>query len=91
MEGRPMVHDEDMMDVDQKAGASTNRGDPSIESLQQDIGTAFHLCKTCKVLPLNKREKKKMSIFCFFFTALMFWNLRVNTSFQIYSTYDIWA
>ncbi|KAL1988295.1 hypothetical protein VTN96DRAFT_270 [Rasamsonia emersonii] len=46
MEGRPMVHDEDMMDVDQKAGASTNRGDPSIESLQQDIGTAFHLCKT---------------------------------------------
>lgn len=87
MEGRPIVHDEDMMDIDQKAGASTNRGDPRIESLQQDIGTAFHLCKTCKVPPLKSKERKKR---CPFVTALMFWNLCVNT-FHIYSTYDIWA
>ncbi|KAL1962828.1 hypothetical protein VTN77DRAFT_9103 [Rasamsonia byssochlamydoides] len=45
MEGRP-IQDEDMMDVDHKADTSVNRGDPSLESLQQDIGTAFHLCKT---------------------------------------------
>lgn len=55
MEGRPIVQDEDMMDVDEKAGIPANSGNPSLESLQQDVGTAFHLCKTCKTLPLEKK------------------------------------
>lgn len=41
--------DGDLMDIDPKADGPTTHGDPSSDSLQQDIGTAFHLCKTCKV------------------------------------------
>jgi hypothetical protein len=54
MERRTMSVDEDMMDIDEKADIFISRGDPSLDSLQQDIGTAFHLCKTCKVLPLTQ-------------------------------------
>ncbi|GAM41478.1 hypothetical protein TCE0_042r14628 [Talaromyces pinophilus] len=45
MEGRPSATDVDMMDIDSKADNSTLR-DSSLDALQQDIGTAFHLCKT---------------------------------------------
>jgi hypothetical protein len=64
MEGRSIVKDEDMMDVDQKAGDSSNGADPSLESLQQDIGTAFHLCKTCKALPLKEKYVYSFLFFC---------------------------
>ena len=47
MEGRPSATDVDMMDIDSKADNSTLR-DSSLDALQQDIGKAFHLCKTGK-------------------------------------------
>lgn len=47
MEGRPSATDVDMMDIDSKADTSSFR-DSSLDALQQDIGTAFHLCKSGK-------------------------------------------
>lgn len=37
------------MDLDYKATSSTQEEELSLAALQQDIGTAFHLCKSCKV------------------------------------------
>lgn len=37
----------DAMDLDSKENDGTS-GDLTLESLQKDIGTAFHLCKNCK-------------------------------------------
>ncbi|OKL60018.1 hypothetical protein UA08_04595 [Talaromyces atroroseus] len=45
MEGWPASADVDMMDVDSKMDSSLIR-DSSLDALQQDIGTAFHLCKS---------------------------------------------
>lgn len=47
MEGRPSATDVDMMDIDSKADNSSIR-DSSLDALQQDLGTAFHLCKSGK-------------------------------------------
>lgn len=44
--GLPSSADADMMDIDSKA---PRLDDPSIDALQKDLGTAFHLCKTGKV------------------------------------------
>jgi hypothetical protein len=46
-EGWPLSADVDMMDVDTKVDNSLIR-DSSLDALQQDIGTAFHLCKSGK-------------------------------------------
>lgn len=43
------IKDEDAMDIDQKASNLPDDGAYSLESLQKDMGSAFHLCKTCKV------------------------------------------
>ena len=45
------IFDEDAMDVDQKVTSASSETEPTLASLQQDIGTAFHLCRTCKVFP----------------------------------------
>lgn len=45
--GWPSAADVDMMDVDSKGDNSFLR-DSSLDALQQDIGTAFHLCKSGK-------------------------------------------
>lgn len=46
--GLPSSADADMMDVDSKVPRLI-ADDPSIDALQKDLGTAFHLCKTGKV------------------------------------------
>lgn len=46
-----MAEDENMMELDEDTGVSTADNHLSLDSLQKDIGLAFHLCKTCKVSP----------------------------------------
>ncbi|EED24318.1 conserved hypothetical protein [Talaromyces stipitatus ATCC 10500] len=46
MKGRPPVADVDMMDIDSKEDLNSSIRDSSLDALQQDIGTAFHLCKS---------------------------------------------
>jgi hypothetical protein len=41
----------DAMDVDTELSAHTNPGWPSLDSLQKDFSSAFHLCKSCKSSP----------------------------------------
>lgn len=41
--------DEDAMDMDRKPTNLPDSGAFNLESLQKDMGSAFHLCKTCKV------------------------------------------
>lgn len=59
MGGQDAAKDPNAMEVDEKGPASSSEeGEPSLASLQEDIGSAFHLCKTCKVslrqfLPLH--------------------------------------
>lgn len=63
MGGQDAANDPSAMEVDSTGPASSSssssqEGEPSIASLQEDIGSAFHLCKTCKVslrrfLPLH--------------------------------------
>jgi hypothetical protein len=42
--------DENAMDVDQKVASPLGESQLSLATLQQDIGTAFHLCRTCKFI-----------------------------------------
>lgn len=41
-----MAEDENMMELDEDTGVSTADNHLSLDSLQKDIGLAFHLCKT---------------------------------------------
>ncbi|KAH8697452.1 Rox3 mediator complex subunit-domain-containing protein [Talaromyces proteolyticus] len=47
--GLPVSTDADLMDIDSKADRSISH-DPSLDALQQDIGTAFHLFKTAPTI-----------------------------------------
>ena len=42
----------DAMEIDSEVPASSNYGGPSLESLQKDFSSAFHLCKSCKSSPV---------------------------------------
>jgi hypothetical protein len=44
-----MAEDENMMELDEDTAVSTTDNHLSLDSLQKDIGSAFHFCKTCKV------------------------------------------
>jgi hypothetical protein len=44
-------NDTDAMDVDKDVNASAKSDGLSLESLQQDFSSAFHLCKSCKDTP----------------------------------------
>ena len=67
----------DAMDVDEDGGAAKSAGnDPSLDSLQKDFKSAFHLCKSCKaslqlslsytvtggVTKKKERKKKKKNV-----------------------------
>lgn len=52
--GMDVLHtrdDTDAMDVDKDVNASAKSDGLSLESLQQDFSSAFHLCKSCKDTP----------------------------------------
>ena len=40
---------QDAMDVDERTVGRRKEGDPDLASLQRELDSAFHLCKTCKV------------------------------------------